>query len=92
MLKAKTMQITPGTDPELVLSTIQRAVNIQESVDKDKPSVHLGRFLYFMGTVYMGLERTRDTLNCFLKSSEILKKFPEYAQLVEELQVHIDNL
>lgn len=45
-----------------------------------------------MGTVYMGMEKPRDTLKCFKRSSEILGKIQEYAQLVQELQMHIDNI
>ena len=38
------------------------------------------------------MNRKRDTLTCFTKSRDILKNTPEYQQLVQELQNHIDSL
>jgi hypothetical protein len=57
MLKAKTMQGL-AADASLVLNTITRAVEMQEELEQDKPakSVHLGRYLYFMGTVHLGMD------------------------------------
>jgi hypothetical protein len=74
MLKAKKMQMTPGTDPELILASITKAIDIQRGVDSENigPSVHLGRFLYFQGTVYMSMHRPKDTLKCFKESRDIL--------------------
>jgi hypothetical protein len=74
MLKAKKMQMTPGTDPELILASITKAIDIQRGVDSETnlPSVHLGRFLYFQGTVYMSMHRPKDTLKCFKESRDIL--------------------
>jgi hypothetical protein len=57
MLKAKKMQMTPGTDPEIILAAITKAIDIQRDIDSElrTSSVHLGRFLYFQGTVYMSM-------------------------------------
>lgn len=94
MLKAKKMQMTPGTDPELVLATITKAITIQRDIDDEMmtPSVQLGRFMYFQGTVYMSMHKPKETLKCFKESRNILSAVPEYAELVQELQFHIDNI
>lgn len=66
--------MTVGTEPELILATIQKAIDIQKEIDErvGQASVHQGRYLYFQGTVYLGMDRKRDTLNCFSKSRDIL--------------------
>ena len=94
MLKAKKMQMTQGTDPELVLATITKAITIQRDIDDEMmtPSVQLGRFMYFQGTVYMSMHKPKETLKCFKESRNILSAIPEYAELVQELQFHIDNI
>lgn len=94
MLKAKKMQMTMGTEPELTLATINKAIDIQRQIDSslNSPSVHLGRFLYFQGTVFMSMSQPKDTLKSFKESRDILSKVKEYAKLVEELQYHIDNI
>lgn len=94
MLKAKKMQMTQGTDPQLTMAAITKAVDIQKEIDSalKLPSVHLGRFLYFQGTVFMSMAKPKETLKCFKEARDILSKVPEYAQLVNELQYHIDNI
>jgi len=88
------MQMSPGINPELVLGNVQRAIDIHEEVEKDKPlkSVHLGRYLYFKGTILMGLKRYRETVGCFERSKEILSRVPEFEQLVAQLTQEIENL
>ncbi len=55
-------------------------------------TVHLGRYLYFMGTVHLAMENKEETLNCFKRSREILSRTPEYVDLVTELDYHISRI
>jgi hypothetical protein len=94
IIKARKMQMTEGINPELTLVNVQRAVEIHEEIEKDKPlkSVHLGRYLYFKGTVLMGLKRYAETIRCFERSKEILGRVPEFEELVNQLTYEINNL
>jgi hypothetical protein len=40
----------------------------------------------------MSLDNPKETLKAFKESRDILKNTPEYGQLVQELQYHIDNI
>ena len=76
------------------MANVQRAIDIHEEIEKDRPvkSVHLGRYLYFKGTILMGLKHYRETVKCFEASKLILERVPEYQQLVDQLNYEIDNL
>lgn len=78
----------------MILNTITRAVEMQEEIEQDKEvkSVHLGRYLYFMGTVHLGMDNKEQTVVCFKKARDILKRTPEYRDLVNELNYHIQRL
>ena len=88
------MQMTEGINQELPLANVQRAIDIHEEIEKDRPlkSVHLGRYLYFKGTILMGLKHFRETVRSFEASKQILERVPEYQQLVDQLNYEIGNL
>ena len=88
------MQMSEGINQELTLANVQRAIDIHEELEKDRltKSVHLGRYLYFKGTILMGLKRFQETVKCFEQSKEILSRVPEFEQLVQQLTFEIENL
>lgn len=86
--------MSEGVNPELTLANVQRAIDIHEEIEKDKPlkSVHLGRYLYFKGTILIGLKRFKETVRAFEQSKEILSRVPEFQDLVNQLTYEIENL
>lgn len=78
-LKAKRMMMS-GVAPEETLEAINKALEIQEELEKASPkqSAQLGRYYYFQGTVYQGLEKLAEKQTSFKKAYEILQNYPEF--------------
>lgn len=91
-LKAKRMMMS-GVAPEETLEAINKALEIQEELEKASPkqSAQLGRYYYFQGTVYQGLEKLAEKQTSFKKAYEILQNYPEFQELTQELKFHIEN-
>ena len=86
--------MTEGINQELTLANVQRAIDIHEEIEKERPvkSVHLGRYLYFKVTILMGLKHYNETVRCFEASKQIFQNLPIYQHLVGKLTYEIDNL
>ena len=91
-LKAKKMQMQGLV--ENTISNLLRAISIQEDIEQtiEVKSAQLGRYYYFLGTVYHGDRKLEDTLRCFKKAREILTPHGDFVELVTELDFHIRKL
>lgn len=78
---------------EATLACINRCIAIQEDLEKNskQPKAELGRYYYFQGTVYQGLERDAEKVESFRKAHAILKNYPEFQELSQELLTHIEE-
>jgi len=82
-----------GLPAEATLACINHCIAIQEELEKlsKQPKAELGRYYYFRGTVYQGLERDVEKVESFKKAHDILKNYPEFQELTQELLSHIEE-